>query len=187
MIYSITEKKARIQGSPAPIWWAKACRQIGIEPSITEIEEDNKRVMGVTLPDLPEDVFLRVQERAELLQQKALGGLPTEEKPSGGFPKNENEVDDPIALHVFVDDDKVCLDFGRSIRAVNIHPVAAHYLAALLSGAAFEAQPDLAHKGVLGCVDSQFAMVKGVDGTVREAVLRLPSPFRYDNEEENKI
>ena len=180
MGFEITSAKATAEGYPEPIWWAKACRQLGIEPSIEEAKGEDGRhpIIVVKLPELPPEVFERVQGRAELLAARDAQGLPTEERPSGGLPDSEDEVDDPFALRVFVDDGKVCLDMGRAVRAVSIHPIAANYLATLLTGAAFDADPELAEKGLFDAgMKVQVATVKGVDGKVREAVVRLPSPF----------
>lgn len=187
MGFEITSAKAAIEGYPEPIWWAKACRQIGIEPDISQAKgEGGKVIIKVTLPELPRDVFNAVKERAELLAERDEEGLPTEERPSGGFPDSHDEVDDPIALKVFPDDGKVCLDLGRAVRAVSIHPVAANYLATLLTQAAFDADPELVNKGLDADMKVQVATVKGVDGAVREAVVRLPSPFAGDSDEEGE-
>jgi len=185
--FEITSAKAYAEGHPEPIWWAKACRQIGIEPAIDQATDgDGKVIIRVTLPELPRDVFEAVKERAELLAQRDEEGLPTEEKPSGGFPDSHDEVDDPIALKVFADEGKVCLDLGRPVRAVSIHPVAANYLATLLTQTAFDADPDLLDKGLGADTKVQVATVTGVDGAVREAVVRLPSPFAGDSDEEGE-
>lgn len=187
MGFEITSAKAVIEGYPEPIWWAKACRQLGIEVEIQQAQGDNgtRPIIVVKLPELPPELFERVQARAELLAARDEKGLPTEEKPSGGFPDSDDEVDDPFAMRVFVDEGKVCLDLGRAVRAVSIHPVAANYLATLLTSAAFEADPELAERGLTD-MNVRVATVKGVDGVVREAVVRLPSPFAEDGDEESE-
>lgn len=187
MGFEITSAKAYAEGWPEPIWWAKACRQIGIEPHIEEDKgEGGRPIIVVRMPELPPEIFERVQDRAELLAQRDAEGLPTEEKPSGGFPDSDDEVDDPFALRVFVDEGKVCLDLGRAVRAVSIHPVAANYLATLLTSAAFDADPELADRLQDEDMKVQVATVKGVDGVVREAVVRLPSPFAEGSDEEGE-
>lgn len=184
--FEVTSAKARAEGWPEPIWWAKACRQIGIQPDIQERKDSGGLVVIVVrLPDVPDQVFRSVRERAELLAKRDVEGLPTEEKPSGGFPETDDEVDDPFALRVFRDGDKVCLDLGRAVRAVSIHPVAANYLATLLTNAAFDTDPDL-NPGSADDLKVQVATVKGIDGKVREAVVRLPSPFAVDEGEEEE-
>jgi len=188
MGFEITSAKAYAEGYPEPIWWAKACRQIGIEPQIEQTTGNNgdRPIIVVRLPELPPEVFERVQARAELLAERDAQGLPTEEKPGGGFPDSDDEVADPFALRVFVDEGKVCLDMGRVVRAVSIHPVAANYLATLLTSAAFEADPELADRLQNKDMRVQVATVKGVDGVVREAVVRLPSPFAEDGDGESE-
>ena len=188
MGFEITSAKAAAEGYPEPIWWVKACRQIGIEPQIEQSRGENgdRPIIVVRLPELPPEIFERVQDRAELLAARDAQGLPTEEKPSGGFPESDDEVADPFALRVFHDDGKVCLDMGRAVRAVSIHPVAANYLATLLTSAAFEADPGLADQLQNEDMKVQVATVKGVDGVVREAVVRLPSPFAEDGDEEEE-
>jgi hypothetical protein len=188
MGFEITSAKAYAEGYPEPIWWAKACRQIGIEPQIEQTTGNNgdRPIIVVRLPELPPEVFERVQARAELLAERDAQGLPTEEKPGGGFPDSDDEVADPFALRVFVDEGKVCLDMGRAVRAVSIHPVAANYLATLLTSAAFEADPELADRLQNKDMRVQVATVKGVDGVVREAVVRLPSPFAEDGDGESE-
>jgi len=181
--FEITSAKAIAEGYPEPIWWTKACRQLGIHPTIEQAVGDNDRVfVRVIIPEVPPDVFWSIQQRAELLAGRDAMGLPTEELPSGGFPESDDEIADPIALKVGAEDGKVVLDFGRPIRAVRIHPVAASYLATLFTQAAFEADPDLAEKNMEDMqMQVQVATVSDVDGNVREAVVRLPSPF--DTEE----
>jgi len=184
--FEITSAKAYAEGYPEPIWWAKACRQVGIEADIQQARGDGGNVIiVVTLPELPPEVFERIQDRAELLAQRDEAGLPTEEKPSGGFPETDDEIDDAFALRVGTDDGKVVLDLGRAVRAVSIHPVAANYLATLLTSAAFEADPELAERGV-GDAQFQVATVTGVDGVVREAVVRLPDPFVGEDGEDGE-
>lgn len=85
---------------------------------------------------------------------------------------------DPIALNVGKEESQVVLDFGRAIRAVRLHPVAASYLGSLLTQTAFEVSPAMGQK----CLDMtptqvQVAHVKGEDGVVREAALKLGDPF----------
>jgi len=188
MGFEITSAKAAIEGYPEPIWWAKACRQLGIEVEIQQATGENgdRPIIVVKLPELPPEIFERIQDRAELLAARDEQGLPTEEKPGGGFPDSDDEVADPFALRVFVDEGKVCLDMGRAVRAVSIHPVAANYLATLLTSAAFDADPELLDKLQNEDMKVQVATVKGVDGVVREAVVRLPSPFAEDGDEEGE-
>ena len=182
--FEITSAKAAVEGYPEPIWWAKACRQLGVVPDIQQAEGDGgKVIIVVRLPELPPEIFERIQARAELLAQRDEAGLPTEEKPSGGFPESDDEVDGAFALKVGTDDGKVVLDLGRAVRAVSIHPVAANYLATLLTSAAFDADPELAKRGVYDA-DFLVATVTGIDGVVREAVVRLPDPFAGEDEEE---
>jgi len=182
----ITSKKAREDGLPEPIWWAKACRQLGIEPDIREVRDSNNVSVAVSLPDVPVHIYEALHERARLLAERDKKGLPTEEKPSGGFPDSDDEVADPFALRVWADDGgKVCLDLGRAVRAVSIHPVAALHLSTLLTTAAFSIEAAL-EDGLSKDMKVQVATVKGIDGEVREAVVRLPSPFAEDDGEEGE-
>jgi len=173
--FEVTRAKAKKEGYPEPVWWAKAARQFGLQTDIEQVQEGESVIdVLVRLPVLSPSAFRGVRERAELLAARAAQGLPTEEKPSGGFPDSDNEVDPPIALMVRPEGDKVVIDLGRPVRAFTIHPVSASYLASLLTQASFEASG--------GSVDPddttiRVAHVKGVDGNVREAVIRLGDPF----------
>lgn len=177
--FEITKGKAALEGYPDPIWWAMAARQIGlvvdVEPVLINGEQGD---IWVRLPELSPATFWEVQQRAEKLAERDAQGLPTEERPSGGFPDSEDEVTDPIALNVGKEDGQVVLDFGRAIRAVRLHPVAASYLGSLLTQTAFEASPAMRQR----CLDMtptqvQVAHVKGADGVVREAALKLGDLF----------
>lgn len=187
MKFEITSEKAKSQGLPDPIWWAKACRQMGVEPEITEKKGENgKPFIAVILPSVPEYVFDSVLDRARTLAEREAKGLPTEERPSGGLPDSEDEVDEPFALRVFADGDgKVCLDLGRAVRAVSIHPAAALHLSTLLTAAAFSVDGAL-ENDLSTDITVQVATVKGIDGKVREAVVRLPSPFAGEEGEEGE-
>lgn len=179
----ITKDSAHKDGYPEPIWWAKACRQIGIDCKTAQYTKSNGQPdVMIELPELPDHVFNNIKARAEFLEERDRQGLPTEEKPSGGFPDSDDEIADPIALKVAADDGAVVIDFGRPVRAVNIHPATASYLATLLTQAAIEAGLDTSQ--AMNDMTVKVATVKDPDGNIREAVLRLPSPFGPEEEDE---
>lgn len=175
MPFEVTTSSAKKEGRPAPIWWAKACRQLGLgDVKIEQVTTRCGPEIKVKLPELPPSAFWEVEKRAELLAERDAEGLPTEERPSGGFPASEDEVTDPIALNVAVDGDRVFLDLGRPVRAVSIHPAAASYLGALLTQAAFEAAPQTKQKMQdMTDMNVQVAFVQDKDFTMREAMVKL--------------
>ena len=129
---------------PDPIFFSKACRQLGIPSQAQPFVQDDKESIRARLPVMPKQTYESVLKRAEFLLEREAQGLPTEQLPSGRWPDSLDEFADQVPVVIAKDEDKasVYLDFGRPVQAIGVSPAMARTIATLIMTAANEMDPD---------------------------------------------
>lgn len=128
---------------PDPIFWSKACRQLGIPSEAQPFVRDGEEQIRARLPVMPRETFDTVLKRAQFLLEREAQGLPTEQLPSGRWPDSLEEFADQVPVVIAKDDGKgsVYIDFGRPIQAIGVSPAMARTIATLIMTAANEMDP----------------------------------------------
>lgn len=164
--------------APDPIFWSKACRQLGIPSEAQSFVRGGKSHIRVRLPTMPQETFQTVLERVRFLVEREAQGLPTEQLPSGRWPDSLDEFADQVPVVIAKDEEKfsVYLDFGRPIQAIGVSPAMARTMATLIMTAANEMDPS----GELGnrpeLVNVARLKVPGKD-VEQEGTVELPGVF----------
>jgi hypothetical protein len=131
-------------GLPDPIFFSKACRQLGIPSEAQPFVKDGNQSIRARLPAMPQQTYDSVLKRARFLVEREAQGLPTEQLPSGRWPDSLDEFADQVPIVIAKDEDKdsVYLDFGRPIQAIGVNPAMARTIATMIMTAANEMDPD---------------------------------------------
>jgi len=160
---------------PDPIFWTKACRQLGIPSEAQQFMAGDTPSVRARLPTMPKETYESILERASFLLEREAQGLPTEQLPSGRWPDSLDEFADQVPIVIAKDQEKasVYLDFGRPVQAIGVSPAMARTIATMIVTAANEMDPD----GELGnrpeLVNIARLKVPGVD-TEQEGTVELP-------------
>jgi len=163
---------------PDPIFWSKACRQLGIPSEAQPFAKDGEEHIRARLPVMPRQTYETVLNRARFLLEREDQGLPTEQLPSGRWPDSLDEFADQIPVVIAKDEEKasVYIDFGRPIQAIGVSPAMARTIAIMIMTAANEMDP----KGELGNQPElvNVARLKVPDQDVeQEGLIELPGVF----------
>jgi hypothetical protein len=128
---------------PDPIFFSKACRQLGIPSEAQPFVRDGEENIRARLPMMPRETFETVLKRAQFLLEREAQGLPTEQLPSGRWPDSLDEFADQVPVVIAKDKEKasVYIDFGRPIQAIGVSPAMARTIATLIMAAANEMDP----------------------------------------------
>jgi len=129
---------------PEPIFWSKACRQLGVPSEIQSFKRDGEDLVRARLPVMPRKTYEAILKRARFLVEREQHGLPTEQLPSGRWPDSLDEFADQVPLAIAKDEENnsIYIDFGRPIQAIGISPAMARTIATMIVTAANEMDPD---------------------------------------------
>ena len=163
---------------PEPIFFSKACRQLGIPSEAQPFVKNGEESIRARLPAMPRLTYEAVLKRACFLVEREVQGLPTEQLPSGRWPDSLDEFADQVPIVIAKDEDKgaVYLDFGRPIQAIGVNPAMARTIATMIMTAANEMDPDGELGNRPGLVNVARLKIPGQEAE-QEGTIELPGVF----------